>query len=211
LQVEHPVTELITGVDIVKEQIAIANGRRMRYTQEDIVPKGWAIECRITAEDPFNDFMPGGGIVASLKEPTGPGVRVESALYRGAEISLYYDPMVAKLVVHGENRAEAILRMRRALSEYRIGGIKTSVPFHQEIMDSTEFIWGTFDTGFLARRKMYQRPDPVEDREKIAAVAATLIAHEEGRRAVRIGRADHDGSDNMWKLAGRMRATGGRW
>ena len=159
LQVEHPVTEMITGVDIVKEQIAIANGRRMRYTQDDIVPKGWAIECRITAEDPFNDFMPGGGVVASLKEPTGPGVRVESALYRGAEISLYYDPMVAKLVVHGENRAEAILRMRRALSEYRIGGIKTSVPFHQEIMDSTEFIWGTFDTGFLARRRMNQRTE----------------------------------------------------
>ena len=212
LQVEHPVTEMITGVDIVKEQIAIANGRRMRYTQDDIVPKGWAIECRITAEDPFNNFMPGGGFVASLKEPTGPGVRVESALYRGAEISLYYDPMVAKLVVHGENRAEAILRMRRALSEYRIGGIKTSVPFHQEIMDSTEFIWGTFDTGFLARRRMNQRPEPVKDHEKIAAVAAALVAHEEGRRAVHIGGAGQSGSsDNLWKLAGRMRATGGRW
>jgi acetyl-CoA carboxylase biotin carboxylase subunit len=119
--------------------------------------------------------------------------------------------MVAKLVVHGENRAEAILRMRRALSEYRIGGVKTSVPFHQEIMDSTEFIWGTFDTGFLARRRLNQRPEPAEDREKIAAVAAALIAHEEGRRAVRIGRSVQGGSGNMWKLAGRMRATGGRW
>ncbi len=114
LQVEHPVTEIVTGVDIVKEQIAIAAGRRMRYRQEDITPKGWAIECRITAEDPFNGFVPSVGTIVNLQEPTGPGVRVESGLYRGAEITPYYDPMVAKLIAWGEARAEAILRMRRA-------------------------------------------------------------------------------------------------
>ena len=212
LQVEHPVTEMVTGVDIVKEQIAIASGRRMRYRQEDIVPKGWAIECRITAEDPANNFLPNGGIVTSLKEPTGPGVRVESALYRGAEISLFYDPMVAKLVVQGDNRAEAILRMRRALSEYRIGGIRTSVPFHQTIMDSTEFIWGTFDTGFLGRRNLALRPEPSEDHEVIAAIAAALVAREEGRQAIHIGeqRSATAGNGSMWKQAGRMRAMGGR-
>ena len=213
LQVEHPVTELVTGIDIVKEQIAIANGRRLRYRQEELAPKGWAIECRITAEDPFNNFMPSSGVVTYLKEPTGPGVRVESSLYEGGEISLFYDPMVAKLIVYGENRAEAILRMRRALNEYRIAGIKTSVPFHQEIMDSTEFIWGTFDTGFLSRRRIGPRRPQSADSERLAAVVAALIEHEEGRQAVaHIGQsANGAGPANDWKLSGRMRAQRGQW
>ena len=211
LQVEHPVTEMVTGVDIVKEQIAIAAGRRMRYRQEDIVPKGWAIECRITTEDLFNNFLPSAGTVSYLKEPTGPGVRVESSLYRGSEVSLYYDPMVAKLVAWGENRAEAILRMRRALNEYRIGGLKTSIPFHQEIMDSTEFIWGTFDTGFLNRRQIGKPTAHTQEYEKIVAVVSALIAHEEGRQAVHIGQ-QQDGNGaraNLWKQMGRMRSLGG--
>lgn len=212
LQVEHPITEMVTGVDIVKEQIAIADGRRMRYKQSDIAAKGWAIECRITAEDPFNNFMPNGGVITSLKEPTGPGVRVESALYRGAEISLFYDPMVAKLVVQGETRAEAILRMRRALSEYRIGGIKTSIPFHQHMMNSTEFMWGTFDTSFLNKRRLTPHPDESGENERIAAIAAAMVALEEGRQAVRIGQSDNgSGSQSMWKQVGRMRGLGGQW
>ena len=210
LQVEHPVTEFVTGVDIVKEQLTIAAGRRMRYRPEDIRPKGWSIECRLTAEDPFNNFMPNSGVVTYLKEPTGPGVRVESALYRGYEISLFYDPMVAKLIVWGENRAEAILRMRRALNEYRISGIKTSIPFHQEIMDSTEFIWGTFDTGFLDRRRLVARNEPDLDQARIAAVAAALVAHEAGRRAVNIGGSENNAA-SPWKEAGRLRGMGGRW
>ncbi len=214
LQVEHPVTELVTGIDIVKEQISIAAGRRLRYKQEDIVPKGWAIECRITAEDPLNNFMPSAGRVSYLKEPTGPGVRVESSLYDGAEISLYYDPMVAKLVVWGETRAEAILRMRRALNEYRIGGIKTSIPFHQELMDSPEFMWGTFDTGFLSRRRIGARRPQSSEHEKLAAVVAAMIAHEEGRQAVvHVGQPGNDGegTGTLWKQVGRMRAQRGRW
>ena len=212
LQVEHPVTETVTGVDIVKEQIAIANGRRMRHQQEDIGPRCWSIECRITAEDPFNNFLPNSGMITSLKEPTGPGVRVESSLFRGAEISLYYDPMVAKLIVRGDNRAEAILRMRRALNEYRIGGIKTSIPFHQEMMDSTEFIWGTFDTGFLDRRRVARKSATPSEHERIAAVAAALIAHDEGRRAVHIrGQGQIRQPISRWKQDGRMRSLGGRW
>lgn len=212
LQVEHPVTEFVTGIDIVKEQIAIAAGRRMRYRQEDIVPKGWAIECRITTEDPFNNFLPSTGTVTYLKEPTGPGVRVESALYRGAEVSLYYDPMVAKLIAWGENRAEAILRMRRALNEYRIGGLKTSIPFHQEIMDSTEFIWGTFDTGFINRRQLTRSAAKSSEHERIVAVVAALIAQEEGRQAVHIGQTqkNNGSTSSAWKTAGRVRAVGGR-
>ncbi len=207
LQVEHPVTEMVTGVDIVKEQLAIASGRRMRYRQEDIVPKGWAIECRITAEDPYNGFLPSSGRVTMLQEPTGPGVRVESGIYEGFEVTFHYDPMIAKLVVWGETRAEAILRMRRALQEYRIGGIRTSIPFHQKIMDHTEFIWGTFDTGFLERRMgggLSQRPE-VEEWQQVAAIAATLVAHERGRRAVIMSRRTN-GRASLWKQMARIEA-----
>src|SRR5690606_17795014 len=177
----------------------------MRYSQADIKTNGWSIECRITAEDPFNNFMPNSGTVVYLQEPTGPGVRVESSLYRGMELNLYYDPMVAKLISWGETRAEAILRMRRALHEYRIGGIKTSIPFHQEMMDSTEFIWGTFDTGFLERRRMSRTAKPGSDAEQMVAVATALLAHEEGRKAVHIG-GNHSAARAVaspWKQMGR--------
>jgi acetyl-CoA carboxylase biotin carboxylase subunit len=197
LQVEHPVTEMVTGVDIVKEMIAIASGRRLRWRQEDIKPKGWAIECRITAEDPLNNFMPSGGKITTLQEPTGPGVRVESGIYEGFEISLFYDPMIAKLIVWGETRAEAILRMRRALNEYRIGGLKTSIPFHQQMMNSTQFMWGAFDTNFLQDRfsvTYTERPQM----ELSAAIAAVLVEHSGGQRAAVIHRpADQAGSS--WK------------
>lgn len=205
LQVEHPVTEMVTGVDIVKEQLAIASGRRMRYRQEDISPKGWAIECRITAEDPYNGFLPSAGSITMLQEPTGPGVRVESGIYEGTEVTFHYDPMIAKLVVWGETRAEAILRMRRALKEYRIGGIHTTIPFHQKIMDHTEFIWGTFDTGFIERRLgggLTQRPAS-EESERIAAIAAALVAHERGRRAVVLSHAPGTAM-SPWRQIGRL-------
>ena len=157
--------------------------------------------------------MPSSGKVTYLQEPTGPGVRVESSLYEGGEISLYYAPMVAKLIVYGENRAEAILRMRRALNEYRIAGIRTSIPFHQEIMDSTEFIWGTFDTGFLSRRRISARPPQSIEHEQLAAVVAAMLAHEEGRQAVaHFGQSSNgDTQANDWKLSGRMRAQRGNW
>lgn len=201
LQVEHPVTEMVTGVDIVKEMIAIASGRKLRWKQEDIRPRGWAIECRITAEDPFNNFMPSGGRVVTLSEPTGPGVRVESGIYEGFEVSLYYDPMIAKLIVWGETRPEAILRMRRALREYKIGGIKTSIPFHQQIMDSTRFMWGTFDTTFLEQRFALQATEKPENKE-IAAIVATLLLHESERRAITV-RQSADAGTSIWKRASR--------
>ena len=201
LQVEHPVTEFVTGIDIVKEMMAIAAGRKLRWRQEDIHPKGWSIECRITAEDPINNFMPSGGVVTTLHEPTGPGVRVESGIYEGFEVSLFYDPMIAKLIVWGENRAEALLRMRRALDEYRIGGIKTSIPFHQQMMNSTQFMWGTFDTGFLQDRfsvTFIERPEM----EMSAAIAAALVAHNNSQRATVLASAAQPGNGSSWKRAG---------
>jgi len=212
LQVEHPVTEMVTGVDLVKEQLAIASGRRMRWTQDDISFKGHAIECRINAEDPYNGFLPQAGRITSLAEPTGPGVRLESGIYAGWEVSLFYDPMLAKLIVWGETRAEAILRMRRALAEYRIGGIHTTVPFHQQVMDSTRFQGGQFDTQFLDGPDGFRMSAaPSRDLAKVAAIAAALIEHERGQEAVILGApcADAPGGGlriSPWKQAGRVGA-----
>ena len=129
VQVEHPVTELVTGVDIVQEQLRTARGRRMRLSQEDIQIRGWAIECRINAEDPYNDYLPSTGTITTIRLPTGPGVRVDSGVYPGYEVTPYYDPLISKLICYGETRGEAVLRMRRALEEYRIMGVKTNIPF----------------------------------------------------------------------------------
>ncbi len=205
LQVEHPVTELVTGVDIVREQIRIAFGRRLRYKQEDIRIKGHAIEVRITAEDPYANFMPSVGTITSLIEPTGPGVRVESGIYEGMEVSLYYDPMLAKLVVHGDNRADALLRLRRALTEYRILGIRTNIAFHRRLAENWKFQAGIFDTSFLA-----DNPDLMDDwipqQRRAAAIAATILAHRRRQQALVMVGGVGD-SPSQWKIEGRRRAT----
>ncbi len=206
IQVEHPVTEMVTGVDIVKEQLAIASGRRLRWSQEDITMKGHAIECRINAEDPYNSFLPQAGRITSLSEPTGPGVRLESGIYAGWEVSLFYDPLLAKLVVWGETRAEAILRMRRALAEYRIGGIHTTIPFHQQVMDSTRFQSGHFDTQFVDGSDGFRMSAaPSRDLGKVAAIAAALAEHERGQEAVILTASTDPNSSQFssWKQAGR--------
>ena len=199
LQVEHPVTEMVTGVDIVKEMISIADGRRLRTKQEDVQMNGWAIECRITAEDPGDNFMPSSGKIIQLREPTGPGIRVESGIYEGAEVSLYYDPMIAKLIVWGENRAEAILRMRRALSEYRIAGVKTSIPFHLALMDTPRFQWGQFDTKFLETHTAPVVQD-IDKERRLAAIVGAMLLHERGLRSINISHGD-DAADgpSAWR------------
>jgi acetyl-CoA carboxylase biotin carboxylase subunit len=204
LQVEHPVTELVSGVDIVKEQLRISSGRKLRYRQDDIRVSGWAIECRITAEDPHNNFLPSLGRITHLDEPTGPGVRVESGIYEGFEISLYYDPLIAKLAVWGETRGEAILRMRRALREYHINGIKTSIPLHQQLLDSTSFIGGHFDTTFLEDRFAFT-VEAAAEHESIAAIAAALIAHQKRQQAA-ILMPRQSPAGNPWKMTGRLEA-----
>ncbi len=201
LQVEHPVTEMVTGVDIVKEQIRIARGRKLRYRQEDIRQTGWAIECRITAEDPFNNFMPSTGRIVTLAEPTGPGVRVDSGVYEGCEITPYYDSLIAKVITWGETRGEAVLRMRRALEEFRIIGIKTIIPFHQAILNSTRFLAGHFDTKFVEERFAMDEETPPE-LEEVAAIIATLVAHRRGQAATHVARRANR-EINGWKWAGR--------
>ncbi len=185
LQVEHPVTELVTGIDIVKEQLRIASGRPLSYQQKEVQQRGWAIECRITAEDPYNGFLPSTGKILSLHEPTGPGVRLESALYEGFEVSLYYDPLIAKLCVWGPDRAAAIMRVKRALGEYKILGIATSIPFHQKLFQSTSFIGGHFDTTFLDERFAMEQGGS-DERERVAAIVAALLTHDRRQHALTI-------------------------
>jgi acetyl-CoA carboxylase biotin carboxylase subunit len=200
LQVEHPVTEMVTGVDIVKEQIRIARGRQMRYTQESIHQNGWAIECRINAEDPYNNFIPSTGRITHSLLPTGPGVRVDTGVYPGFEISPYYDSLISKLIVWGETRAEAILRMRRSLEEYKIVGVRTNIPFHQNLMDSHRFMGGQYDTRFVEERfSMEAAEEGKETHPEIAAIMATLVAHQQTQRAAHIiQRGERDTSNWKW-------------
>lgn len=175
LQVEHPVTECVTGIDIVVEQFRIASGEPLRYAQADIQPRGWAIECRITAEDPFHDFIPHSGRITTLVQPGGPGIRVDSGLYEGCEVSPHYDSLLAKIIAWGDSREEAIRRMRRALREYRIVGIPTSIPFHQRVMETPSFVKGVYDTSFLDNFVMSRVES--KELEEVAALTATLVHH----------------------------------
>ncbi len=203
LQVEHPVTEMITGVDIVKEQIRVARGRTLSYEQADIKFNGHAIECRINAEDPYNNFLPSTGRITHSLIPTGPGVRVDTGVYPGFEITPFYDPMIAKLIVLGETRAQAILRMRRALEEYRIVGVRTNIPFHQTMMDSHRFMGGQYDTRFVEERfSMDDAGDGKDAYAETAAILATLVAHRETERSANIVNRNERDTSN-WKWVGR--------
>ena len=200
LQVEHPVTEMVTGIDIVKEQLRIARGRCLRYKQEDIHRDGWAIECRINAEDPYNNFNPSTGRITHTLLPTGPGVRVDTGVYIGFEISPYYDSLISKLIVWGDTRGEAILRMRRALEEYKILGVQSNIPFHQRLMDSHRFMAGQYDTRFVEERfSIEEAEEGKESRPDLAAILATLVAHQQTERAAQfIQRNERDTSNWKW-------------
>ena len=200
LQVEHPVTEMVTGIDIVKEQMRIARGRSLRHRQEDIHQNGWSIECRINAEDPYNNFIPSTGRITHTLLPTGPGVRVDTGVYIGFEISPYYDSLISKLIVWGETRGEAILRMRRALEEYKILGVQCNIPFHQRLMDSHRFMGGQYDTRFVEERfSIEEAGQGIESRPEIAAILATLVAHRQTERAAHIiQRNERDTSNWKW-------------
>jgi acetyl-CoA carboxylase biotin carboxylase subunit len=197
LQVEHPVTELVTGIDIVQEQLRIARGRKLRLQQEDVRMQGWAIECRVNAEDPYNNYLPSTGVITSIQLPTGPGVRVDTGVFSGFEITPYYDSMISKLVCYGETRAEAVMRMRRALEEYRIMGVKTNIPFHQHMMASHRFLSGQFDTKFVEDR--FTMDDRDAEHSKEAALLAVLAAHERSQRAGQIvAPGERDTSNWKW-------------
>lgn len=187
LQVEHPVTELVTGVDLVAAQLHVAMGERLQLTQEDVRFDGWAIECRVNAEDPWQDFLPTPGRVSAYHEPSGPGVRVDSALAGPGVVSPYYDPMIAKLITHGDTRHQAAARARRALFEYWIRGITTNIPFHAALLEDPDFLAGDLSTEFIAahpdlmpRARQWQEQQELAmaqfggDRRRMAAMAAAL-------------------------------------
>ncbi len=203
IQVEHAVTEIVYGVDLVKEQIRIARGRKMGVTQEDMVIQNHAIECRINAEDPYNRFLPSTGTVNVHLAPTGPGIRLDSGIYAGYEVTPYYDSMLAKLICWGKTRPEAIRKMSRALQEYRIMGLKTNIPFHQKLMDSHHFISGKFDIGFVERVNIMDEVDTVSKRnQEIAAILATLVAHQSAQQAAQVVSPNERDTSN-WKWVGR--------
>jgi acetyl-CoA carboxylase, biotin carboxylase subunit len=200
LQVEHPVTELVTGIDIVQEQLRVARGRKLRVVQEDVKMSGWAIECRINAEDPYSNYLPSTGVITTSRLPTGPGVRVDTGVFPGYEVTPYYDSMISKLICYGETRAEAILRMRRALEEYRIMGVKTNIPFHQHMMDSHRFLTGNFDTKFVEERFSMDAREASDQLE--AAILAALVAHRQGQHASQIVAPGERDTTN-WKFYSR--------
>ncbi len=200
LQVEHPVTELVTGIDIVKEQINIAGGEELRFTQAEIPLRGAALECRISAEDPDNSFMPSTGRVVGLSWPGGPGVRVESGISEGFEIPIYYDPLIAKLLTWGKDRNEAIGRMRRALDEFWIKGVKTTTPFHRRILDDAEFLAGQYDTHFVARFLERGMPRGADDEQ--LAVLAAVVAHLKLKAKTSL-QVEAGTTESKWRVTGR--------
>ncbi len=197
LQVEHTVTEAVTGVDIVKEQLRIATGRELRYAQEDVRSRGWALECRILAEDPAQGFIPATGRVTRLIEPGGPGIRVDSGICEGLTITPYYDSLLAKLVTWGETRAAAIVRMRRALEEYRVIGITTNLELYRVLLDSPRFLGGRFHTRFL--EEQFLLPETGGEDHLAAALTAALLDY---RRRGGDG-ATSDPRVSHWKMLGR--------
>lgn len=206
LQVEHPITEMISGLDLVRWQIKIAAGHKLTLTQEDIKQRGHALECRIYAEDPNRNFMPSPGHITYMHEPTGPGVRVDSGVYSGATVPVHYDPMISKLTVWGEDREHAIGRMRRALREYVIAGIITNLAYHEELLSHPDFLDGSYNTEFvpdLMRDRQAPRPQHVEEAE----LAAVLAAYSEEQSVVSKGpvvSAQQKEGMDPWKLLGRV-------
>jgi acetyl-CoA carboxylase biotin carboxylase subunit len=182
LQVEHPVTELVTGLDLVREMVHVAQGEPLEFEQGDLSARGAAIECRIYAEDPANGFLPSPGVIENLSVPSGPGVRDDGGAYAGCTISSYYDPLISKLSVWAPNRERAIARMRRALSEYVVTGIRTNLAFHEKLLAHPEFAAGRYDTGFIERHEkellghLLVRPD---QRDAVAAAVAVAAARSE--------------------------------
>jgi acetyl-CoA carboxylase biotin carboxylase subunit len=208
LQVEHPVTELVTGIDLVREQINVASGKPLSFKQEDVRWQGHAIECRVYAEDPDNNFFPSPGRVTFLRVPNGPGIRDDSGVAEGDEVSIYYDPMISKLAAWGRTRAEATDRMRRALDEYAVGGIKTSLPYFRELIRDQEFIAAQLDTGFIPRfnerRKAAAESDGGASSELVdqnMALIAAALAY--SRRQPSPASNSHQ-EQSKWKLAGRL-------
>ncbi|MGB7207718.1 MAG: acetyl-CoA carboxylase biotin carboxylase subunit [Pyrinomonadaceae bacterium] len=210
LQVEHPVTELVTGIDLVREQIRIAWGEKLSFTQSDVRMNGHAIECRVYAEDPDNNFLPSPGRITRLRVPQGPGVRDDGGVYEGSEVSIFYDPMISKFAVHGKDRDEAIGRMRRALAEYEIGGIKTTLPFFRQVLEDEEFVAGRIDTSFISKWQERRAKPKIELNEKDLALIAAAIAFNSSNVSLQSTAVQPAKQPSRWAVAGRTALHGKR-
>jgi len=205
IQVEHPVTELVTGIDLVQWQIRIAGGAEFPFVQDDVRMNGHAIECRITSEDVFNGFLPSTGRIERLDVPAGPGIRWDAGIVEGSEVSLFYDPLLAKLVAHGTDRAAAIARMRRALGELRVAGLESSVALHRRIMEEADFRAGNIDIRYLETHADLLRAEPADDACTAAAIAAALL-EEASRKRRTVRRVDTTGASRAGWRSGDWRA-----
>jgi acetyl-CoA carboxylase, biotin carboxylase subunit len=210
LQVEHPVTELTTGLDLVHLQIRIAAGEKLPFTQSDVAIRGHAIECRIYAEDPDNNYFPSPGKITVLLQPSGPGIRRDSGMYEGWNVPMDYDPLLAKLIGYGTDRQQAIMRLERALYEYFVAGIKTNISLFQRILADADFQGGELDTGYLDRllaktNLAVASPAPeLKELEKIAAIAAGMFAVLDPATPVKNGNGGGTSSvPSPWKQRGR--------
>jgi acetyl-CoA carboxylase biotin carboxylase subunit len=204
LQVEHPVTEMVTGLDLVKAQIGIAAGSPLPVRQEEVRLRGHALECRIYAEDPFRNFLPSPGRIVTFRRPGGPGVRDDTGVYEGYEVPIHYDPLIAKLITWGESRAEAIQRMRRALQEYVILGIQTTIPFHRRVMEDPKFLAGEVDTTYVDAM-LAALPPPSDRNRRAAIIAAALHAYLQDQEAA-AARPQGPAAGSRWLHAARQDA-----
>ena len=208
LQVEHPVTELVTGFDLVREQITVASGAPFLLPRTTWRGLGHAIECRVYAEDPDNNFFPSPGRIDYLRVPFGPGIRDDSGVELGAEVSIHYDPLISKLAAWGRTREEAIDRLRRALDEYEVSGIKTTLPFFREIVRDEEFKSGRLDTGFISkfneRRGHAADNDAFEQTEADIALIAAAVHYAKLQKSSSSNRTTAHDIESRWKMSGRM-------
>jgi acetyl-CoA carboxylase biotin carboxylase subunit len=206
LQVEHPITERVVGIDLVREQINIANGKKLTYAQEELTQNGHAIECRIYAEDPDNNFMPSPGRIQHISEPLGFGVRHDGYVYEGYEIPIYYDPLISKLIVWGKTREEAISRMRRSLFAYKITGVKTTIKFLERIMNTPDFINGNYNTQFIEKNSKYlQEQAKCKGDCKAMAIIAAFVDYNNKLAEVQ-SRSPVQESRSGWKECGRKKS-----
>ncbi len=206
LQVEHPITERVVGVDLVKEQINIANNLPLRFKQDDLKQNGHAIEVRIYAEDPDNNFMPSPGQVKHITEPLGLGVRHDGYVYEGYTIPMYYDPMISKLIVWAPSRPEAIERMKRALYAYKITGIKTSIPFLSRIMNTPDFVKGGYNTHFIQNNKQYLKPNDTASQRLRDVAAITTFIDYLSKAEPKTTVSNNGSKASNWKAFGRKKS-----
>jgi acetyl/propionyl-CoA carboxylase alpha subunit len=207
IQVEHGITEMITGVDLVKEQIKLAAGAKLAYKQEDISINGWAVECRINAEDPTDDFKPSTGTIVNYLPPGGPGIRVCSSCHSGYCVTPHFDSLISKLICSGKTRQEAIARMKRALEEYMIEGVETTIPFHKVVLNSKAFVKGNVTTNFIERNKILEqllkkrksKKKELSNNKKILVVTTAVSQYLSKKQT-----SYHNNKTNPWVMAGRQ-------